>query len=257
MLNDSYRTDLCLLYPPHLIAIASIYLSFSLHLLPNILSVGGKPQASSSQSSTSAGATVPEGGPIAEPSAKRLRTQSFSGQQSSPAAGMGAGMNSSQSAAQPASMPGSPLPSHQAAATHKASIAATSTPRGKTDPITFLASLNVQLPIVLEIAQEIISLYACWKTYEELASTEPGSNAGGGVGNAGGAGGGGDQAAMSASARMSATISNALASYPGMAGRSIPGAQAGAADERVIRILARMRAAREMDLAHPANAGRP
>ncbi|KAF9442492.1 cyclin-like protein [Macrolepiota fuliginosa MF-IS2] len=31
IINDTYRSDICLLYPPHLIAIAAIYLTFILH----------------------------------------------------------------------------------------------------------------------------------------------------------------------------------------------------------------------------------
>lgn len=31
IVNDSYRTDVCLLYPPHMIALAAIYLTVVLH----------------------------------------------------------------------------------------------------------------------------------------------------------------------------------------------------------------------------------
>jgi len=44
IINDSYRSDLCLLYPPHLIAIAAVYLALLFHksTRQNILSAPGR-----------------------------------------------------------------------------------------------------------------------------------------------------------------------------------------------------------------------
>jgi len=48
------------------------------------------------------------------------------------------------------------------------------TPLPKLDPITFLSRLNVAMPLVLEIVQEITSLYSLWHSYEDLQS-KPGN----------------------------------------------------------------------------------
>jgi len=44
VINDSYRSDLCLLYPPHLIAIAAVYLAILFHksTRQNVLSTPGR-----------------------------------------------------------------------------------------------------------------------------------------------------------------------------------------------------------------------
>lgn len=44
---------------------------------------------------------------------------------------------------------------------------------GKTDPITFLASLNVDHSLVLEIVQEILSLYELWNALEVVTAAKP------------------------------------------------------------------------------------
>ncbi|KAF5363253.1 hypothetical protein D9756_001013 [Leucocoprinus leucothites] len=51
IINDTYRSDICLLYPPHLIAISSIYLTFILHnptrtLITPLLSSSSSPSPS-------------------------------------------------------------------------------------------------------------------------------------------------------------------------------------------------------------------
>ena len=106
IINDTYRSQLCLLHPPHLIAIAAIYLSFIIH--PPLRQ---EPQISDDL----------------EVSHRQPRRSS---RQAS---------NHSHKKAQ-----------HQAQ-----------------DPITFLAELNVSLPLVASISQEIISLYALWDQYKE------------------------------------------------------------------------------------------
>lgn len=144
--------------------------------------------------------------------------------------------------------------------------ASTTPVRGKTDPITFLASLNVQLPIVLEIVQEIISLYTLWKHYEEIpSSTASGSNGGspshsnsgrspsaldiitGSLGGSGGSSGATvTQAATNLKRSLGATSPMTTSQMMGsLAASNAPGA----GDERVIQILRRMRANRETDLA--------
>ncbi|KAF8189735.1 cyclin-like protein [Pholiota molesta] len=96
IINDTYRSQLCLLHPPHLIAIAAIYLTFILH---------------------------PQHGPSRphHPNTKPRK-------------------------------PLMPPPANH----------------GKHhDPIAFLADLNVSLPVVAVIAQEILAMYTMWDRYKE------------------------------------------------------------------------------------------
>lgn len=118
VINDTFRSSLCLIHPPHLIAIAAIYLAFSLHPPPTIHITAPTPSADSGPSS-------------------RTRRQSIDASAPSTAASARTG----------------PPP-----------------PGGQTDPITFLASLDIDHTIVLEIVQEIVSLYELWNTLESAAA---------------------------------------------------------------------------------------
>ncbi|KAK7459632.1 RNA polymerase II holoenzyme cyclin-like subunit [Stygiomarasmius scandens] len=129
IINDTYRSNLCLLYPPHLIAIAAIYLTLILnpsaqdsiaHLLP---SAGA--EASSSAADT--------------PSSSQFQPQSGSTPRRS----------SRQS-------------SQTQTPTHTQDLSSE-----KQDPISFLANLNVSLSLISTISQEIISLYSLWDRYHE------------------------------------------------------------------------------------------
>lgn len=104
IINDTYRSQLCLLHPPHLIAIAAIYLSFIIHP-----PVRPEPQVSDD--------------------VEAHRHPRRSSRQAS---------------------------NHSKKTHHQAQ-----------DPITFLAELNVSLPLVASISQEIISLYTLWDQYKE------------------------------------------------------------------------------------------
>lgn len=176
-----------------------------------------------------------------------------------------------------ASMLNSPLTGDPPAIAPKPSLS--TAPRGTTDPITFLASLNVQLPLVLEIVQEVLSLYACWKAYEEpphsTTSTSAGQNGTQASGSSdkldvqsgqttpilGGATGGGVAPIPSPNRLIQALAPSLGGGFPGLGGRGTAGGggggttQPGAGDDRAIQILNRMRMNRDMDLAHPANAG--
>ena len=37
VLNDSYRTDMCLIYPPHLIAVTALYVTAAVHCEDDII----------------------------------------------------------------------------------------------------------------------------------------------------------------------------------------------------------------------------
>ncbi len=101
IINDTYRGTLCLLYPPHLIAIAAIYLTQVFH----------------------------------QPSRDNLSTL-----------------------LQP--------PSSTAPHPRRSSRNATESKKHQ-DPVTFLAELNVSLPLIATISQEIIALYALWDRYKD------------------------------------------------------------------------------------------
>jgi len=112
IINDTYRSQLCLLYPPHLIAIAAIYLTFILH--------------PPTRSDTTHSSEHEEAHPERQP------------------------RRSSRQAQHPPLAP----------------------PKKPQDPIVFLSELNVSLPLIATIAQEIISLYTLWDQYKEDVSPD-------------------------------------------------------------------------------------
>ncbi|KAJ7041179.1 cyclin-like protein [Mycena alexandri] len=124
IVNDTYRSELCLLYPPHLIAVAAIYLTCIFH--PATHKTVATILASSAATAEQATST------IAEP----------------------------------------PRRSSRQAAERK---------KPAQDPLEFLAELNVSLPLVATIAQEIIAMYTLWDRYKEdggaSSSADPGSPA--------------------------------------------------------------------------------
>ena len=122
IVNDTYRSQLCLLHPPHLIAIAAIYLTFILH--PPV-----RPDHSQSSDQDSIAENSPEHSPVKQP--RRSSRQ----------------------------------------ASH-ASLAVPVSPKKPQDPIAFLSELNVSLPLIATIAQEIISLYTLWDQYREDVSPD-------------------------------------------------------------------------------------
>ncbi|KAH6870866.1 G1/S-specific cyclin-C [Coprinopsis sp. MPI-PUGE-AT-0042] len=105
IINDTYRSELCLLYPPHLIAVAAIYLTFILH----------PPKRSKNKESDE---------------------------------------NKPQ-----------PHRSSRQASTHTTKATVSKNP----DPITSLAQLNVSLPLIATISQEIIAMYTLWYKEENPA----------------------------------------------------------------------------------------
>ncbi|THU77954.1 hypothetical protein K435DRAFT_889790 [Dendrothele bispora CBS 962.96] len=135
IIHDSYRSNLCLLYPPHLIPIAAIYLTLVLnpsaqatinHLLP---SSSANNAAESSPHSTEEPGTVVSS-----------HFQSNAHANTTP-------RRSSRQSAQ------TQTPAQSSQAQDPASSLE------KQDPIEFLANLNVSLSLVSTISQEFISLY--------------------------------------------------------------------------------------------------
>lgn len=135
VINDTFRSSLCLVYPPHLISVASIYLALSLHPPEVIVAHSVRELA--------------DVGPAA-----RTRRQSTT------------------SSADVASLSDSTLaPSstldHVGNLTRHAPCS--TIVGGKTDAVAFLAALNVDMSIVVEIVQEIVSLYEVWNALEVVA----------------------------------------------------------------------------------------
>ncbi|KEI36484.1 uncharacterized protein L969DRAFT_55005 [Mixia osmundae IAM 14324] len=122
IINDTYRSDLCLLYPPYIIAVAAIYLCLTITPPESIRNLTARDDLMRSA----------------------VHVESFKSLAGSPAVTSSPAL-------------GSPAPN---ASTHR---------RG-TEPVTFLASLNVQMPILLEAIQEMTSLYALWRSLEEETS---------------------------------------------------------------------------------------
>lgn len=125
IVNDTYRSELCLLYPPHLIAIAAIYLTLIVHQPTRAIVVTHLPSESQSQ---------PSSNPQPQPSSVSA-----------------------------------PQPRRSSRQASNASFPAESHKKSPQDPITFLAELNISLPLIATIAQEIISLYSLWDRYTEDA----------------------------------------------------------------------------------------
>ncbi|KAJ2913527.1 hypothetical protein MD484_g6908, partial [Candolleomyces efflorescens] len=155
VINDTYRSELCLLYPPHLIAIAALYLTFVLH----------PPDKIASKTSS------PEDKPQPRRSSRQANNNS-SNINFSALATVGHTSSSTSSLAKfkpPPSLPAKPMTSY---APPPAPSNPPPQPNPKPDPITFLAQLNVSLPLVATIVQEIISLYTLWDRYKDEAAPE-------------------------------------------------------------------------------------
>ncbi|KAG6910169.1 hypothetical protein DXG01_012618 [Tephrocybe rancida] len=117
IINDTYRSDLCLLHPPHIIAIAALYLTFIIHSPTNTSKT-----------------TTPNPGPSADPLTPVPQPRRSSRQHPPP---------------------------EEAKSEEKPQ-----------DPISFFAELNVSLPLIATVAQEIISLYTLWERYKESGTPD-------------------------------------------------------------------------------------
>ncbi|KAF5337130.1 hypothetical protein D9611_003057 [Ephemerocybe angulata] len=173
IINDTYRSELCLLYPPHLIAIAALYLTFTLH----------PPEKTAHRPST-------QEDQKSQPQPRRSSRQASNNSSNinfSTLATVGHSTSSSFPSASslskfkpPPSLPAKPVTSYaNLPPTIAPNIPSTSTSSGSSsapisnpDPISFLASLNVSLPLIATITQEIISLYALWDRYKEDGTPE-------------------------------------------------------------------------------------
>lgn len=131
IINDTYRTDLILLYPPYIIALAAIYITVVLQPNPSLQTMKSLP---ASAKFLRPGAN--DSGPFA-----RTRRQSFN----SP-----------------------PQPANQIASARKDGMNISTPPPvpAKVVPLDFFARFPISMSLVLELVQEIVSSYEIWNRLE-------------------------------------------------------------------------------------------
>ncbi|GAA5880881.1 hypothetical protein JCM3774_003229 [Rhodotorula dairenensis] len=183
IINDTFRSSMCLVHPPHLIALAAIYLALALH-----------PPASAA----------------AEILAPSLADTPPS------------------TAAAPSNNVSSRTRRHSIDITTPATAEST-----RPNPIAFLASLQVDQSIVLEIVQEIISLYDLWSQLESSNNGSVSSPVA-------------QQLGVGASSARLASASTSTASSS--ANNHGAGSSKGTPDDKVIAILKRMQEARMREI---------
>ncbi|GAA5944502.1 uncharacterized protein JCM15063_006383 [Sporobolomyces koalae] len=153
IINDTFRSSLCLIHPPHLIALAAIYLALSMHpprsLTAAFQSLPVSSESNSLESESLSSQSVPSQPANAVPSAAGIATRTRR-----------RGSADSTANVSPASPSSSSTTSTSTTTTTKPGIG------GQTDPLTFLASLEIDQTILLEIIQEIIALYELWSILE-------------------------------------------------------------------------------------------
>lgn len=224
VLNDIYRSvDLCLVYPPHVLALAAVYLAFAMNPPPD------KPV---DKATPAASTPVPAPVPPSRAAAPAVPP--------SPTLANAPKMHPSLPAKPHPSLPSRPQFATATAAPTPPVPAPTPAPppaavpsppvvlNGGTDPVAFLASTNVSLPLVLEAVQQIVAFYALWRSYNAMVGAGGPSSPG----------------------------------SPQPAGSTPPARQGGgravsAVDETVVACLLRMRDERNADIAHPSSAGAP
>ncbi|KZP07788.1 cyclin-like protein [Athelia psychrophila] len=204
IINDTYRSQLCLLYPPHLIAIAAIYLTLVLHA----------------------------------PTHAALKAQRHA----------------------PAE-PDAPAPEARRRSARKAPASAGAGHKPAQDPVGFLAGLNVSMPLVATLAQEILALYALWDRYKEDGAAATADSARSAFGTPGQgspyATPGGLKRTLSGTSRSGSTgVSNVNTPMEAEA-REEPAVEESVVSAAfLVQLLVKMRENRQADLAHPAS-GRP
>lgn len=279
IINDTYRSDLCLLYPPHLIAVAAVYIAFSINPPPKKTAQPALKTSASIPSPSTTGSdnsTAKSNPPSSAPSPTTAPSSSSNiPQRPAPSAGNPKLLHPSLPAkptfdafpssnsgrlspqpSRPSSTAPPPQPSTNPSVSASSAAPMTAQPPSKRDPVTFLAELNVPLKVVLEITQDIISLYSLWHAFEEGPSATGGAAAS--PGRPGGPSASMAAQMLTAGARGSVTATGsspqkAYPSNPSATGSTPTPATSGqgppkiSPDERIIKILARMRDARSME----------
>jgi len=201
IVNDTYRSELCLLYPPHLIAIAAIYLTVVLHV----------PTRATIQAQRQAELEVP-----------------------------------------------APQPPRRSSRQASNASAPSMQKKANQDIIGFFAGLNVSMPLIATIAQEIISLYTLWDRYKEDGNTDSARGsftAQTGSPHTPGTGSKRTISGMSRSGSLN-SISNGGTPVEGQEDVEVSDGDNMVTPAFLTQLLVRMRENRLADVAHPAS-GRP
>ncbi|KAG8822295.1 RNA polymerase II holoenzyme cyclin-like subunit [Serendipita sp. 399] len=152
IINDTYRTDVCLLYPPFLIAIAAVFLSLVNHdRVSQPATSQNYPESQATDVTMHEAAPTPVGAPTPSIGA----TPSFA-------------------ASTPATV------SHITGTMTMTNPPTTTTTTNNPDPITFLANLNVSMTTVSAIVQDMLSFYTLSSRYVDdtvTANATPSSSA--------------------------------------------------------------------------------
>ncbi|KAG0014772.1 hypothetical protein BGZ81_000268, partial [Podila clonocystis] len=147
VLNDSYRTDVCLLYAPHMIALAALYIICVVHAERFV------ENTSNSTSTIGGGGSGPDetSVPSSQISHNPHNTMHLHTQLNSMASkkGTGGGTTGTTAAASGTGLEGHGI--------------------NNRNMVQWFADLNVDVEEIIEITQEMLSLYDIWKDYNEEA----------------------------------------------------------------------------------------
>ncbi|KAG0283903.1 hypothetical protein BGZ96_011736 [Linnemannia gamsii] len=155
VLNDSYRTDVCLFYAPHMIALAALYIICVVHAEQyndnnNSNNIGGGGSGHSVSSGGGSNA-MDESGVLGHNNIHLAQINSSnSAANKTPGAGGGAGGTGGSQ-----NTPTTPSSSTEGHGINNRNM------------VQWFADLNVDIEEIIEITQEILSLYSIWKDYEE------------------------------------------------------------------------------------------
>lgn len=149
VLNDSYRTDVCLFYAPHMIALAALYIICVVHAEQyndntNNGGGGGSGHSITNSGSSSNPSTMDDAGILGH-NIHLAQLNSSNSAIKTPGAGGGS----------------------QNTPTSSSSSSSEGQGINNRNMVQWFADLNVDIEEIIEITQEILSLYSIWKDYEE------------------------------------------------------------------------------------------
>lgn len=147
ILNDSYRTDVCLLYPPYVIAISALFLALALQ----------QPDAAHAAKSAGAAAAAPAAGAATTNAGSSIAGSGIDRVSASLTDDLVASIlaSSSSSSAAP--------PAFSSPSSHAADAPVAAPPTSSFDPAAFLAQFQVSIPSVLSCVKEILAVYPLWE----------------------------------------------------------------------------------------------
>ncbi|KAF8943732.1 hypothetical protein BGZ47_005116 [Haplosporangium gracile] len=149
VLNDSYRTDVCLFYAPHMIALAALYIICVVHAEQyndnnNNNGSGSGHSISSGSGSSSTPNPMDDSGILGHNNIHLAQLNSANSAIKAPGAS-GGSQNT---------------PTTSSSSSEGQGI-------NNRNMVQWFADLNVDIEEIIEITQEILSLYSIWKDYEE------------------------------------------------------------------------------------------